>query len=61
MHPRTLHPGARTGDVCPVTSLKQAHEVLKVEPQSSDWDSDFDSDDKELLDVHMADTADFLF
>ncbi len=55
--PRTLHPGARIGDVYPVTSLKQAHEVLEVDPQFSDLDSEFDSDDEELLDVRTADTA----
>ncbi len=57
--PRTLLPGARIGDVYPVTSLKQAHEVLEVDPQSTDWDSKFDSDDEELLDVCTADTGDF--
>ncbi len=30
--PRTLHPGARIGYVYPVTSLKQAYEVLEVDP-----------------------------
>ena len=29
--PRTLHPGAQIRDVYPVTSLKQAHEVLEVD------------------------------
>ncbi len=57
--PCTLLPGARIGDVYPVPSLKQAHEVLEVDPQFSDWDSEFDSDDEELLDVHTADTAGF--
>ncbi len=57
--PRTLYPGAQIGDVYPVTSLKQAHEVLEVDPQLSDWDSEFESDDEELLDVHTADTAGF--
>ncbi len=37
--PCTLYKGARIGDVYPVTSLKQAHEALEVDPQSSDWDS----------------------
>ncbi len=54
--PRTLFPD---WDVYPVTSLKQAHEVLKVDPQLSDWDSEFDSDDEELLDVRTANTAGF--
>ncbi len=57
--PCTLYQGARIGDVYPVTSLKQAHEVLEVDPLSSDWDSEFDSDDEELLDVCTADTAGF--
>ncbi len=57
--PRTLHPGARIGDVYAVTSLKQAHKVLEVEPKSSDWDSKFDSDVEELLDVCTADTVGF--
>ncbi len=57
--PRTLPQGARIGDVYPVTSLKQAHEVLEVDPQLSDWDSEFDSDDEELLDVRTTDTAGF--
>ncbi len=59
--PHTLHPGARIGNVYPVTSLKQAHEVLEVDPppQLSDWDSEFGSDDEELLNVCKADTAGF--
>ncbi len=55
--PRTLPLGARIGDVYPVTSLKQAHEVLEVDPRLSDCDSEFDSDDEELLDVRTADTT----
>ncbi len=35
--------------VYPVTSLKQAEEMLLVYTQLSDWDSDLD--DAELLDV----------
>ncbi len=38
----------------PVTSLKQANEVLEADLQSSEWDSESDSDDEELL--HTADT-----
>ncbi len=57
--PRTLHPGAHIGDVYPVTSLKQAHEVLELDPQFSDRDSEFDSDDEELLDVRTTDTSGF--
>ncbi len=57
--PCTLHRGAQIGDVYPVTSLKQAHEVLEVDLQLSDWDSKFDSDDEGLLDVRTADTAGF--
>ncbi len=50
--PRTLYEGARIGEVYPVTSLKQAHEMLPVDSQLSDWDSD--SDDGVLLDVQTA-------
>ncbi len=57
--PHALHPGTQIGDMYPVTSLKQTHEVFKVEPQSADWDSEFDSDDEELLDVRTADTTGF--
>ncbi len=46
-------------DVCPVTSLKQAHEVLEVDPQLSDWDSKSESDDEEWLDVRTVDTTGF--
>ena len=37
--PRTLYEGARIGEVYPVISLKQAHEILPVDSQLSDWDS----------------------
>ncbi len=47
--PRTLYKGAQIGEVYPVTSLKQAHEMLPVNSQLSDWDSD--SDDGVLFDV----------
>ncbi len=47
--PCTLYTGARIREVYPVTSLKQAQEMLQVDPQLADWDSD--SDDRELLDV----------
>ncbi len=47
--PCTLYEGARIGEVYPVTSLKQAQEMLQVHPQLSNWDSD--SDDGELVDV----------
>ncbi len=47
--PRTLYKGARIREVYPVTSLKQAPEMLLVDSQLSDWDSD--SDDGGLLDV----------
>ena len=47
--PRTLYEGAQIGEVYPVTSLKQAHEMLPVNSQLSDWDSD--SDDGVLFDV----------
>ncbi len=50
--PCTLYEGARIREVYPVTSLKQAHEMLQVDSQLSDWDSD--SDDGVLLDVRMA-------
>ncbi len=50
--PRTLYEGARIGEVYPVTSLKQAHEMLTVGSQLSDWDSD--SDDGVLLYVRTA-------
>ncbi len=50
--PHTLYEGARIGEVYPVTSLKQAHEMLPVDSQLSDWDSD--SDDGVLLDVRTA-------
>ena len=53
--PRTLYEGARIGEVYPVTSLKQAHEMLPVDSQLSDWDSD--SDDGVLLDVRTAATT----
>ena len=39
----------------PVTSLKQAQEVLQADPQLSDCDSD--SEDEDLLDVPTADAA----
>ena len=43
---RTLHEGTRLGDVFPVESLKQVHEMLGV-----------DSDDDELLDVRASITG----
>ncbi len=45
----TLYEGARIGEVCHFTSLKQAQEMLPVDFQLLDWDSD--SDDVELVDV----------
>ncbi len=50
--PHTLYEGARIGEIYPVTSLKQAHEMLLVDSQLSDWDSD--TDDGVLLDVRTA-------
>ncbi len=50
--PRTLYEGAWIGEVYPVASLKQAHGMLPVDSQLSDWDSD--SDDGVLLDVRTA-------
>ncbi len=50
--PLTLYEGARIGEIYPVNSLKQAQEMLPVDPQLSDWDSD--SNDAELVDVRMA-------
>ncbi len=50
--PRTLYEGARIGEVYSVTSLKQAHEILPVDSQVSDWDSY--SDDGVLLVVRTA-------
>ncbi len=50
--PRTLYEGARIGEVYPVISLKQAQEMLPVDSQLSDWESD--SDDGVLLDVRTA-------
>ncbi len=51
---RTLYPGARIWEVYTFASLKQAREVLQVDPQLSAWDSDSDSDDEESLDVHTS-------
>ncbi len=50
--PHTLYEGGRIGEVYPVTSLKQAHEMLLIDLQLSDCYSD--SDDGVLLDVRTA-------
>ncbi len=50
--PHTLYKVARIGEVYPVTSLKQAHEMLQVNPHLSDWDSRLDGG--QLLDARMA-------
>ncbi len=44
---RTLHEGTRLGDVFPVESLKHIQEMLWVDLDLSDWESD----DEELTDV----------
>ena len=53
--PHALYPGTRIGDMYPITSLKQAQEVLQADPQLSVWDSN--SEDEELLAEHMADAT----
>ncbi len=47
---QTLHKGTRLGDVFPVDSLTQVQEMLWVDSDLSDWDSD----DEELMDVRAA-------
>ncbi len=44
---RTLHEGTRLGDIYPVESLKHAQEILWVDSDFSDWESDND----ELMDI----------
>ncbi len=44
----TLHEVTRLGDIFPVESLKQVQEMLWVDSDLSDWESD----DDELTDVH---------
>ncbi len=50
---RTLHEGTRLEDVFPVESLKQVHEMLWVDSDFCDWDSD----DEALMDVRGASVA----
>ncbi len=45
---QTLHKGTRLGDIFPVESLKHVQEMLWVDSDLSDWESD----DDELTDVH---------
>ncbi len=44
---QTLHEGTRLGDIFPVESLKHVQEMLWVDSDLSDWESD----DDELMDV----------
>ena len=45
---RTLHEGTRLGVIYPVESFKHVQEMLWVDSDLSDWESD----DDELTDVH---------
>ncbi len=56
--PCTLCQGTRISDMYPLTSLKQAREVIQVNPQlTPDWDAHSESEEEELLNVCTADAA----